>query len=94
MHQDDLVYRNFQKITLQEPPSLVPAGRVPRQKEVVLLADNIDIARPGDEIEVTGVYTHRYDFALNVKHGFPLFYTLIEANYVKRIDDGDDTKTT
>ena len=30
---------------------------------------------------------HRYDFALNVKHGFPLFFTIIESNYIKRVND-------
>ena len=24
-----------------------------------LLGDNIDVARPGDEVEITGIYTHR-----------------------------------
>lgn len=42
------VYRNYQKITVQESPSDVLPGRIPRQKEVVLLGDNIDIAKPGD----------------------------------------------
>lgn len=31
------VYRNYQKVTLQESPGSVPAGRLPRHKEVVLL---------------------------------------------------------
>ena len=44
------VYRNFQRITLQESPGSVPAGRLPRTKEVILLDDLIDTARPGEEI--------------------------------------------
>lgn len=32
----------------------MPAGRLPRHKEVILLHDLIDCARPGEEIEVTG----------------------------------------
>ena len=51
-------YGNYQKITLQESPGSVPPGRVPRYKDVVLLGDLIDIARPGEEVEVTGVYRH------------------------------------
>ena len=78
------IYRNYQKITLQETPGSVPPGRVPRHKEVILLADLIDIARPGEEVEITGVYTHQFDQSLNVKHGFPIFSTVIEANSVKR----------
>lgn len=48
------MYRNFQRLTLQESPGTVEAGRVPRHKEVILLNDLIDCARPGEEIEVTG----------------------------------------
>jgi len=45
-------------VTLQETPGTVPPGRVPRQKEVILLADLIDTAKPGEEVEVTGIYMH------------------------------------
>ena len=44
------IYRNYQKLTLQESPGIVPAGRLPRYKEVILLNDLIDVARPGEEI--------------------------------------------
>ncbi len=50
----ETVYRNYQKITLQESPGSVQAGRLPRHREVVLLHDLIDCARPGEEIQVTG----------------------------------------
>jgi len=33
---------------------------MPRHKDVILLADLIDLARPGEEVEVTGVYVHSY----------------------------------
>lgn len=36
---------------------------------------------------MTGIYTHRYDYILNVKHGYPLFFTLIESNFIKRIGE-------
>ena len=48
------MYQDYQKLTLQESPGTVPAGRLPRQKQVILLNDLIDCARPGEEIEVTG----------------------------------------
>ena len=85
--KESTVYRNYQKITVQECPGDVPPGRVPRHKDIILLGDNIDVARPGDEVEITGIYTNRYDYYLNVKHGFPIFSTVIEANYVKRVSD-------
>lgn len=50
----ETVYGNYQKLTLQESPGSVPAGRLPRHKEVVLLGDLIDVVRPGEEVEVTG----------------------------------------
>ena len=54
----ETVYRNYQKLTLQESPGSVQAGRLPRHKEVILLHDLIDCARPGEEIQVTGAATH------------------------------------
>ncbi|KAK9707021.1 hypothetical protein RND81_07G167600 [Saponaria officinalis] len=81
------IYRNYQKLTLQESPGIVPAGRLPRCKEVILLNDLIDCARPGEEIEVTGIYTNNFDLSLNTKNGFPVFATVIEANYVTKKQD-------
>ena len=65
----------------------MPAGRLPRSKNVVLLHDLIDIARPGEEIDVTGIFQHGYDSRLNAQTGFPVFATFIEANNVKRRAD-------
>lgn len=45
LNAEQTVYRNFQKLTLQETPGSVPAGRVPRSKEVILLADLVDSVR-------------------------------------------------
>jgi DNA replication licensing factor MCM2 len=47
---EQTIYRNYQKITLQESPGSVPAGRLPRYKDIILLHDLIDQARPGEEI--------------------------------------------
>ncbi len=47
---EETIYRNYQKITLQESPGSVPPGRLPRTKEIILLGDLIDTARPGEEI--------------------------------------------
>ncbi|EEF50150.1 DNA replication licensing factor MCM2 [Ricinus communis] len=84
---EQTIYRNYQKLTLQESPGIVPAGRLPRYKEVILLNDLIDCARPGEEIEVTGIYTNNFDLSLNTKNGFPVFATVIEANHVTKKQD-------
>ncbi|KAL4954328.1 MCM2/3/5 family-domain-containing protein [Aspergillus filifer] len=87
VNSEKTVYRNYQKLTLQESPGSVPAGRLPRQREVILLADLIDTAKPGDEIEITGIYRNSYDASLNNKNGFPVFATIIEANHVIKSHD-------
>jgi len=81
------VYGNIQRINLQETPGSVPPGRVPRQKEVYLEHDLIDIARPGEEIEVTGVYEQKYDSSLTLKSGFPVFSTFLTANHIRKRED-------
>lgn len=87
VNSERTVYRNYQKLTLQESPGTVPAGRLPRHREIILLWDLIDSAKPGEEIEVTGIYRNNYDAALNNKNGFPVFATIIEANYVVKSHD-------
>lgn len=87
VNSERTVYRNYQKLTLQESPGTVPAGRLPRHREVILLWDLIDSAKPGEEVEVTGIYRNNYDAALNNKNGFPVFATIIEANYVVKSHD-------
>jgi DNA replication licensing factor MCM2 len=49
INTQETLYRNYQKITLQEAPGSVPAGRVPRQKDVILLHDLIDTVTPGKQ---------------------------------------------
>ena len=87
LNSEKTVYRNYQKITLQESPGTVPAGRLPRHREVILLWDLIDKAKPGEEIEVTGVYRNNYDAQLNNRNGFPVFATILEANNVVKSHD-------
>jgi DNA replication licensing factor MCM2 len=84
-------YRNFQRVNLQETPGSVPPGRVPRTKEVILTNDIIDIARPGEEVEVTGIYEHSYDSSLTLKSGFPVFSTFITANHVQKKEDASSS---
>jgi DNA replication licensing factor MCM2 len=85
------VYRNFQRVNLQETPGSVPPGRVPRTKEVLLTNDLIDIARPGEEIEVTGIYEHSYDATLTMKAGFPVFSTFLTANHIHKREDASSS---
>ncbi|KAI9680700.1 MAG: MCM DNA helicase complex subunit [Caeruleum heppii] len=87
LNSEKTVYRNYQKLTLQESPGTVPAGRLPRHREVILLWDLIDSAKPGEEVEITGIYRNSYDAQLNNRNGFPVFATILEANYVVKSHD-------
>lgn len=82
INMEQTLYRNYQKITLQESPSRVPAGRIPRSKDCIMLGDLCDRCKPGDEIDITGIYTNSYDGSLNTEHGFPVFATVVLANHV------------
>jgi len=59
LNSTQTVYKNYQKLTLQESPGTVPPGRLPRQREVILLWDLIDSAKPGEEVEITGYHISR-----------------------------------
>ena len=87
VNTEKTVYRNYQRLTLQESPDRVPAGRLPRSKEIILLHDLIDQARPGDRVEITGVYCNNFEASLNKRNGFPVFSTHVEANHLQRNDD-------
>ena len=94
LDSQETIYRNYQRITIQESPGTVPPGRVPRQKEVILTNDLVDIARPGDEVEISGIFKSKYDLSTNVKNSFPIFNTYLEANCVKRLNDIDVEEIT
>jgi len=93
INMEETLYKNYQRITIQESPGKVPAGRLPRSKDAILLGDLCDTCRPGDEIELTGVYTNNYDGSLNTAQGFPVFATVIMANHVLRKDESNATKS-
>merc|ERR1719495_976301 len=91
INQEQTLYKNYQRITIQEAPGKVSAGRLPRSKDAILMGDLCDVCKPGDEIELTGVYSNSYDSSLNTKNGFPIFATVIIANHIVRNDEKGET---
>ena len=87
VNMQETVYRNYQRITIQESPGRVPAGRLPRSKEAILLDDLVDSCKPGDEIELTGIYAISFETTLNTSNGFPVFATLFYANSILKKED-------
>merc|ERR1719175_137886 len=92
LNQEQTIYKNYQRITIQESPGRVKAGRLPRSKDAILTGDLRDICKPGDEIELTGVYSNSYDSSLNTKNGFPIFATVIIANHIVKKDEKGETE--
>merc|ERR1712128_27597 len=91
INQLETLYKNYQRVTIQESPGKVTAGRLPRPKDAILMGDLCDTCKPGDEIELTGVYSNSYDSSLNTKNGFPIFATVIIANHIVRNDEKGET---
>jgi len=88
VNENKTLYRNYQKIVLQESPGSVPAGRIPRSRDIILIDDLCDSVRPGEEICITGIYKNIFDFgASNILNGFPVFSTIIEANNILKQND-------
>ena len=73
-------YRNHQLMALQESPGSVAPGRLPRTLELCVTEDLVDCAKPGDNVNVVGIFKHSYDPVLHHKQGFPIFLTHLEVN--------------
>ncbi|XP_077301317.1 uncharacterized protein LOC143921871 [Arctopsyche grandis] len=84
VNTSETIYKDFQKITVQEIPGSVPSGSLPRSKDVLLYFDLIDACKPGDEVDITGVYKNNFSIGLNIKNGFPVFSTMIDASSVNK----------
>ncbi len=55
LNPKESVFIDSQRIAIQERPEELPAGQLPRQINVDLRDDIVDIARPGDRVNLTGV---------------------------------------
>ena len=90
-------FKNNQTILLQEPPERTPLGQLPRSVEVILEGDLVDKVKPGDRIQVNGVFKTISTMSTNTSGGVKT--VLIGTNVQELNNDiqqneftGDDLK--
>ncbi|KAI1779634.1 MCM-domain-containing protein [Hypoxylon cercidicola] len=73
-------YRDHQTISIQEMPERAPAGQLPRGVDVILDDDLVDKVKPGDRIQLVGIF--RTLGNRNTNHNSALFKTILLANNI------------
>ncbi|KAK6385574.1 MCM DNA helicase complex subunit [Exophiala oligosperma] len=73
-------YRDHQTISIQEMPERAPAGQLPRGVDVIMDDDMVDRVKPGDRIQLVGIFRSLGN--RNAGSGSSIFRTLILANNV------------
>ena len=77
------LYKDSQTVTIQEMPESAPPGQLPRSINVVLQNDLVEKLKPGDRVEVTGVYRAQPNVVMGMTRG--TFRTQIIATGVKSL---------
>ena len=74
------VYKDSQIVTIQEMPESAPPGQLPRSVQVILENDLVDKLKPGDRVEVQGVFRTSAQTKMGMTNG--VFKTQIVATGV------------
>ncbi|KAK9389244.1 MCM2/3/5 family-domain-containing protein [Lipomyces mesembrius] len=75
-------YRDHQTMSIQEMPERAPAGQLPRSIDVILDDDLVDSVKPGDRIQLVGMYKSMGSRSASKDTGSAQFRTVILANNI------------
>ncbi|XP_063309098.1 maternal DNA replication licensing factor mcm3 [Pelobates fuscus] len=76
-------YKDHQTVTIQEMPEKAPAGQLPRSLDIIADDDLVDKCKPGDRVQIVGIYR-----CLPSKQGgftSGTFRTILLANNIKQM---------
>ena len=75
------VYKDHQTAVIQEMPEHAPAGQLPRSVSVVLEDDLVDRVKPGDRVQIMGVYMATVSDPVQLS----TFRTVLMANNIRQV---------
>ncbi|XP_003748528.1 maternal DNA replication licensing factor mcm3 [Galendromus occidentalis] len=85
-------YKDNQSLTIQEMPEKAPAGQLPRSVDILCDDDMVDLCKPGDRVQIIGLY-RCLPFA---QGGFTngIFRTVLLANNIRLLTKEIATELT
>jgi len=80
-------FKDYQTVTLQEMPESAPMGQLPRSVELILDHDLVDRIKPGDRVEVVGVYRALANNSINGQSSTSgVFPTVVLVNNITTLN--------
>lgn len=81
------IFNDRQSVRLQETPDTVPDGQTPHTVSLYMYDALVDVVRPGDRVEITGIY-RAVSVRLNPRQRRinSLFRTYVDVIHVKKIE--------
>ena len=84
---EESTFTDWQKIRIQEMPEELPPGQLPRNLDVIIRDDLVDIARPGDRVGIIGVLRSVPDFTKG-RLKTPTFSVYLASNNIDVFEKG------
>lgn len=78
-------FKDYQTFTIQEMPEKAPAGQLPRSVDVIVEHDLVDKCKPGDRVQVVGMFRCLPNKKSNFLGGS--FRTILIANNVQLLSN-------